>query len=391
MSEEIIKAAEKKSKETFAYSLSKDVQEGATGSVSVALVTNIAARRTALPPLFPPGSKQAKLLAEMEAIDEARLVDRKDKPTYLTLKDMKYIYALSHFLSLIKDTQEVQEYVRMLSEEQRLPFSRIVLPIDVTSFTKFVQIDGKARKRQKEETLREFERLSTIKQVQSFGKGDKVLRFVQPLISVQEKLIDATEGKVLDIDVVNVQLGFSFFYELYNRYAIIKPSLFKVWGKKGSGADTELFGILLSNLLAKYSGHRIASIRDTKSLNKKDFKTDDSYFKARKKAEKEALTYSEYLDTIKERVTTDYDSSREQKKRFTKDLTNALEILKSEDIRLITEYSITSEKKGERLNVVFNPDYYKREEGIIISSDKSSQESKQLPPPAGDKLSDLFS
>ena len=293
---------------------------------------------------------------------------------------MKYIYALSHYLSLVKDEEEVRAYVQALTEG-KVPKSRIVLPIDVTAFTKFVELDGKARARQKQATLLEFKRLSEMKQVQTFGKDDKQIRFVQPLISMQEQIIDATDGKVLDIDVVNVQLGLSFFYELYNRYAVIKPTLFKVWGKRGSGTDTELFGVLLSNLLAKYSGHRIAALRAVKEIKRSKYKTDESYFKARNKVQREALTYSELLSTLKQRTTTDYDSTREQKKNFTIDLKRALDAIKNE-INLITDYSPKDLSKAERLDVVFNLDYDRHDRNYIAAAEPEPEEQQPDEPEA---------
>lgn len=380
---ELNKTRTSETKDVFQYSFSKSRQEGATGetgSISVALVNNIASRRTSLPALFEQGSKQARLLAEMQAVDEAHLVDRRGKPTFLNVKDMKYIYALSHYLSLVKDEEEVRAYVQALTEG-KVPKSRIVLPIDVTAFTKFVELDGKARARQKQATLLEFKRLSEMKQVQTFGKDDKQIRFVQPLISMQEQIIDATDGKVLDIDVVNVQLGLSFFYELYNRYAVIKPTLFKVWGKRGSGTDTELFGVLLSNLLAKYSGHRIAALRAVKEIKRSKYKTDESYFKARNKVQREALTYSELLSTLKQRTTTDYDSTREQKKNFTIDLKRALDAIKNE-INLITDYSPKDLSKAERLDVVFNLDYDRHDRNYIAAAEPEPEEQQPDEPKA---------
>lgn len=361
-------------KELYGFGLSRQKQEeatGETGSISVALVNNIASRKTTLPSLFKAGSKQAKLLAEMEAIDAAKLVDRRDKPTYLTAKDMKFIYALSHYLSLVKDNEDIKSYVEKVTAGE-YTHTRIVLPINITAFTKFISPDGKARERQKKDTLKEFDRLASIKQVQTFGKGDKQVRFVQSLISIQERILDVTDGSVLDIDVLNVQLGYSFFFELYNRYAVVKPSLFKLWGKRGSGTDTELFGVLLSDLLAKYSGHRIAAIKAVEQIKKKDYKTDDNYFAARKKAERNALTYSETYETIKQRVATDYDSTREQKKRFYIDLERALASLV--ELKLITGYYPTDLSKAERLDVVFNMDYTKKDETLLPLEEPEEQQ-----------------
>ena len=366
-------------KELYSFGLSRQKQEeatGETGSISVALVNNIASKKTTLPSLFKAGSKQALALAEMEVVDKQRLVDRRGKEVYLTFKDMKYIYALSHFLSLIREREDVKSYVSKLSQGFTPDFN-IILTIDIVALTKFVEIDGNARKRQKEATIRELDRLANIKQVITLGrKGEKELKYVDSLITIPTKLIDSTTDKSLDIDVVRVQLGYSFFYELYNKYAVIKPELFKFWGKKGSGTDTELFGVLLSDLLGKFSFHRIAAIQAVEKIRKKDYKTEDSFFKARSKAERNALTYSETYDTIKQRVTTDYDSTREQKKRFYVDLARALSTLV--ELGLITSYSPTDLSKAERLDVVFNKDYTKRSEPSEVEVKTKQQTLQEL-------------
>ena len=366
-------------KDLYGFGLSRQKQEeatGETGSISVALVNNIASKKTTLPSLFKAGSKQALALAEMEVVDKQRLVDRRGKEVCLTFKDMKYIYALSHFLSLIREREDVKSYVSLLSQDITPDFN-IILTIDIVALTKFVEIDGNARKRQKEATIRELDRLANIKQVITLGRnGEKELKYVDSLITIPTKLIDSTTDKSLDIDVVRVQLGYSFFYELYNKYAVIKPELFKIWGKKGSGTDTELFGVLLSDLLGKFSFHRIAAIQAVEKIKKKDYKTEDSFFKARSKAERNALTYSETYDTIKQRVTTDYDSTREQKKRFYVDLSRALSTLV--ELGLITSYSPTDLSKAERLDVVFNKDYTKRSEPSEVEVKTKQQTLQEL-------------
>lgn len=364
---------------SYGFGLTKQKQEeatGETGSISVALVNNIASKKTTLPSLFKAGSKQALALAEMEVVDKQRLVDRRGKEVYLTFKDMKYIYALSHFLSLIREREDVKSYVSQLSQGLTPDFN-IILTIDIVALTKFVEIDGNARKRQKEATIRELDRLANIKQVITLGrKGEKEIKYVDSLITIPTKLIDSTADKSLDIDVVRVQLGYSFFYELYNKYAVIKPELFKLWGKKGSGTDTELFGVLLSDLLGKFSFHRIAAIQAVEKIKKKDYKTEDSFFKARSKAERNALTYSETYETIKQRVTTDYDSTREQKKRFYLDLSRSLSTLV--ELGLITSYSPTDLSKAERLDVVFNKDYTKRSEPSEVEVETKQQTLQEL-------------
>lgn len=335
---------------------------GETGSMSVALAQNIASRKDATFFLNTQGGQ----VLELQAIDERRLIDRDGKTTFLTKRQQKLTYALSMFLSQAKDDDEVKAYVRKLAQGET-PNSRITLPINITILTRLVTTDGRARARQKEEVLSDLQAMADVKQVQTFGEygtKDGQLRFIAPLIQISEQVEDLSKDKTLDADFIAVTFGSIFFYELYSKYAIVKPKLFQIWGKTGSGTDTELFGVLLSDLLAKYSGHRIASLQAVEKLKKSQYKSEEAYFKARAKVQRDALTYSELASTLQERVTVGYGNSREQKRRFYRDLDRAIQALK--DYGLITDATrVTDTAKGKRVDFVFNLDYDKQDEKVV--------------------------
>lgn len=366
--------------ENYDFSLLRSKQQaltGETGAISVALAQNIASKK--VPSLFL--ETRDKKLLELKAIDERRLVNREGKPTFLTRRQNKLVFALAMCLSQRKDEPEIREYVKKINEGKQ-PNSRITLPISITELTKTVTTDGNARARQKEDVLEDLKALSEIKQVQTFGgysleesKEEGKLRFIASLINIPEQVEDFSEGRKLDADFVFIQFGSIFFYQLYNRYAIVKPKLFQMWGKAGSGTDTELFDILLSDLLAKYSGHRIAGIQALATVKRKDYKTDESYYKARNKVLHGALTYSEYASTIQERVTTGYGDSREQKRRFYRDLDKAVVALK--EYGLITGAKVVQTNKGDRVDFTFNIDYDKQEEAVLLPGDLEIETSEK--------------
>lgn len=366
--------------ENYDFSLLRSKQQaltGETGAISVALAQNIASKK--VPSLFL--ETRDKKLLELKAIDERRLVNREGKPTFLTRRQNKLVFALAMCLYQRKDEPEIREYVKKINEGKQ-PNSRITLPISITELTKTVTTDGNARARQKEDVLEDLKALSEIKQVQTFGgysleesKEEGKLRFIASLINIPEQVEDFSEGRKLDADFVFIQFGSIFFYQLYNRYAIVKPKLFQMWGKAGSGTDTELFDILLSDLLAKYSGHRIAGIQALATVKRKDYKTDESYYKARNKVLHGALTYSEYTSTIQERVTTGYGDSREQKRRFYRDLDKAIVALK--EYGLITGAKVVQTNKGDRVDFTFNIDYDKQEEAVLLPGDLEIETSEK--------------
>lgn len=348
----------------YAFDLRKKQSQitGEAGTLSVALASNLASRKDSS--LFVQ-TKDEKIL-ELQAIDERRLIDRDGKTTYLTKQQQKLTCALSMFLSQSKNEPEIRAYVQKLAQGET-PNSRITLPISITQLTKIVTTDNKARARQKADVLSNLKTMSEVKQVQTFGDyGTKEgqVRLIAPLIQISEQIEDLSEDKKLDADFVSVTFGSIFFFELYNKYAIIKPSLFSIWGKAGSGTDTELFSALLFNLLAKYSQHRIASIKAVEKIKRSQYKTEESYFKARNKVQKNALTYSEYTSTIKERVTTDYESQRVYKLNFKRDLEKAIKALQEYGL-LSDSTRITKTDKGDRVDFVFNFDYNKQDEIVV--------------------------
>ena len=353
--------------ETYDYDTLKRKQEkvtGETGTITIALADSISAYKE--PTLFDELEREEKL--QLQEADTKHLINREGKPTYLTRYQNKIVYALSVFMSQSKEEDEIRAYVKKLNAG-KAPKTIITLPISITELTKLVELDGKARARQKEKVIDELVRLSEIRQVQDFmakGTKDGRLRFSAPLIQIQERIEDWSTDKQLDADFMRISFGSIFFYELYNKYAVIKPSLFRIWGQAGSGTDTELFNILLSDLLAKYSGHRIAALNEAKKIDKQrnKYKTDESYFSARAKAQKDALTYSEYTYNILRRVTRDYSSSRQYRALFKKDMENAEKALLR--YGLLTEVRHTKTDKGERVDFVFNIDYDKHEEGESI-------------------------
>lgn len=351
------------SAETYNYDILLQKQKkltGETGTISVALAGSISSYKE--PTLFDEIETDTAL-QNLQEIDKKHLINREGKPVYLTKYQNKLIYALSVFMSQNREDEEIKTYVEKLNSG-KAPKSNITLPISITEITKMVELDGKARARQKEKVLEELRNLSEIKQVQDYmvkGTKDGKVRFIAPFIQIQEQLEDLSPDKELNADFVRVSFGSIFFYELYNRYAIIKPSLFRIWGKAGSGTDTELFNILLSDLLSKYSGHRIAALRAVASLKRGRYKTDASYYAAKTKVQKAALTYSEYSYNLRRRVTTDYESQRVYKALFKKHLQNAIGALIQ--IGLITEARLTMTDKGERIDFVFNLDYDKGDEG----------------------------
>ena len=340
----------------------KAIQE--QGTMSIALADTLAQPKEHT--LFDNIATDTKL-AQMKAIDEKHLIKRDGKPTALTQIQNKIIYALSLFLSQHKEEEEFRDYVNKVNSKKKIQ-TAYSFPISITELTKLVSTEGKARAREKERVIEELRTLSEVMQVQTYqyqnSEGDMV-RLQAPLIILKSRIEDLSPDKRLDADFVEVEFGRIFFYEIYNRFAVVKPQLFDIWGKSGSGTTTELFDILLSDLLGKYSGHRIAALQEAKKIKRSQYKEESSYFKALNKAQTNALTYSELATTIRSRVGRDYESKRSYKAAFRKDLQGAISALVR--IGIIREAKYTSTPNGERIDFVFNLDYGRNDTGDSIT------------------------
>jgi hypothetical protein len=336
------------------------------GIMSIALAKTIAQPKE--PTLFDNVETDTKL-AQMQAIDNKHLINRAGEPTYLTQKQHKIVYALALFLSHNRDDEEFRDYVNTINQRKatRRPYS---FPISITELTKLVSTEGKAKAQQKEQVLADLRLLSEIKQVQTFEVPDKqggMVRLTAPLIILKEQMEDLSPDKALNADFVVVEFGSVFFSDIYNCFAVIKPQLFDIWGKTGSGTTTELFSVLLSDLLAKYRQYWVKAQKASKSIKRSQYKTETEYNEAKEKVQTSALTYPQLATTIRSRVTRDYESTRKQRNDFKKDLQGAIQALIT--IGLITSATFVTTPNGERIDFVFNIDYDKSntEDSITIA------------------------
>lgn len=360
----------------FLYTVSNPKKQkkkgGGAGRIAYALTSAIAERK--IPTLFdnlnsPYLNADGRTdLAGFIASDQAHYIDRRGKEIALTDKEMRIVYALSYFLSQFKDEQEIKDYEAAIREKYRT--SNIVKPVSIRELTRFVAGGDKVAKRDVDATYETVRKLASVMQAQTFtsnGEGKATtVRFFAPLIQIAEGAEIATPSEGYYDYLLNIRFGGIFFKNFYHSYAPLSPRIFNVWGKKGTGTNTELFRILLSELLSKYPIHSGKAERAEKAIQKErgTYGTDKDYELAIRKAVTSALTYEEYAVTLRDRITTDYESDRRYRAKFKDDLSNAVKALK--EIGLITDYYEDYPKGGEtmgmKMHFVFNRDYGKEAE-----------------------------
>jgi len=273
-------------------------------------------------------------------------VDRRNKPVVLTSYQSRIVHALSYAISREIETSED---VRKKIQQPTKVGNTISRNVNITALTSL--IFNSTRKRYKETIIREIYNLAHIRQVQILGTGDNKVKLTAPLIMIGATLEDLSPEKRNNLDVMEVYFGAAFFFELSTRYATITPKLFEVWGKSGRG--TELFSILLDSIFSVYWHYRQAANKAEEQV-KLYYKTNKiargELKEAIAEARREAMTYELNISTIKQRVTTNYDSNPNMKRKFKQDLQNAINGFKELD--LITDGIIQVGAKGQE-KVIF--------------------------------------
>lgn len=313
--------------------------------------------------------KELKQLQELKETDVALCIDRKDKPIVLTSYQSRIVHALSYAISLEMETSEdVKQKVKNATKSG----NTIQRSVNITALSSL--IFGSTRKRCKEIVIRELYNLARIRQVQILGSGDDRVKITAPLIMIGRTMEDLSPEKRNNLDAVEIYFGGAFFYGINNRFAVISPKLFEVWGKGGRG--TELFSVLLSSIFAVYwhyrqaanqAEERIRKDKLNKKLSKEELQEDIA------EAKRNAMTYELNVASIKNRVTTDYDSKRSYKARFWTDLQNAIEGFKELD--LIEDGRVLKGAKGQdKVLFILSESYNfteKQESTTLLLEDKT--------------------
>lgn len=323
-----------------------DVTQQQVGVVSSMLCHNIAR------PIQ--GIIQFEEFAEIQTQNEPEVsVLKNGKPVTLSNAQAKIIFALSQAVTMQRGSGKMKEYIEAINNGNA-PKEPITCIVDIKALARKIQPNN-AKQDDIDKLAKEVLTLAELKQ--SMRIGDDEVR--QPfLLNHGEYYKHGRDGKIDTTHLEKIKLEFHpiFFYHLGSGFATIPDKLFDVWGKKGTRSD--LFVNLLSQLFSVYGNHKSAYEKATRTarIENKNRKPDEAD-KEVAKAQRNALMYSELSSTIQSRTTTDYTSTRAQKKRFVTDVESACNAFK--ELGLITDYRVVKSKSGERWDFFFNPDYNK--------------------------------
>lgn len=355
-----------------------DIEIGVRGQIGNGLTKTIASARDASlfdPPEITSRDRVLQELSGLQESDRHLSIDRKNKPVILSPIQTRIMFALSCAL----DTQDEEIKMKICD-----PFKggvTIKRPIDISALSTL--LFGSSRFRERKKVIEELFNLSRIRQVQILGTEQNRIKVTAPFINVGETIEDLNPERAKGIDYVNVIYGGAFFFELDKRFSVISNRLFTVWRKKEY--QTEMFSILLNSLLSVYwlfkSKADEAETRVKKEFNKIKKVSKEEYRQAIEEARQEALTYEINASSIKERLTRDYDTTRQYRAIFWEDLASAVKGLK--EIGLLTGY--TTMKKGgargqDKVRFHFSDSYNSAEKKPLLPSALTPLDEDELSP-----------
>ena len=283
-------------------------------------------------------------------------LERNGKPVFLSNKDMRLTYLLSSMINV--NDEDVDAFIKwtetaeQATSRQQLSDTLRNTPHPIARFLSLKDIAlcmyGRNKREQIEEVRAAINRLKTIEQVQIIGKAQVQITASLLMKDFDIKNLSAEDTPTEDKDVVRVVFGTIFLWNLHKRFSYLSPKVFEIWGKRGSGTKTQLFGIIFSTITSICYFHQRAAM-EARARLKNEFR--QSELTPKEKEEKlqqdvtEALTYRESFDYIKSRIETDYSSTKQYKAKFKGDLQSAIKALKQ--IGIITDGGFTRGKKGD--------------------------------------------
>ena len=342
-------------------------EENRLARISNALSGNIAAVKQ--PSLF--DGLEAEQKKALRKSDKEYYVDRKGKSISLNVEQIKltkYISSCIHFAN-----ENVKESIAIINTmdtkgETDKTLSPVQIPISIVNACK--DIVGTAKEKDIKTMGERLIALSQINQVQTFKVGTEEYKMVRPLILLNEQIykkyseVRSKKGRKKEeapkeeediLIAANVIVSSLLLYEAQNKYCPFFKEKYFLVSKKNK---TELFHILLSDLESKWRQYYInytRAERQYKKDNKELFSTNkEEYYKGLGLAKKNALTYKCSLATLRDRVTTDYESKRVYRAKYPKDIQKAL--ASCIEYGIITDKSHVSTDK-QNLILVYNANF----------------------------------
>lgn len=350
--------------------------DGSTGRIASALPYNLGSVPRQLE--IPFDSAESELVQGNNITGQASLTNSKGSKIVVTQKERKLILALACYISKYQNGRKYKDFVAKL-EKGEFPDS-ITLPVDIREIASILyQRTHPTQLREVTKTLNSLDGKKQI--IELFDNNEKkYITFEGALIKILEsvKVEDMTASDDDDNKIiyhkVNLHFGNIFFWNINKKFSMLNPRYFEISGKKGSGAESDIFDVLHETLITNFGSHLLRY-----KTAEQEYKTElkdkgqtvpkEVYFNEVRRRRNAALLYREKLDAVIDRAATDYRKQR-QPKRLMKTIERALVVLRDE-IHVISSYEIRDTASGKWVYCIFDPEYMKKSYEKVLEETKS--------------------
>lgn len=294
------------------------------------------------------GEEIAERNTDIKESTKEILLTRKGKPVSLTPKQRQLTNILSDYLDRdngqdIQDfigwTENVEEYGIAAAGEAPTPIARTIHLKDIVK-----DMYGRYDKEKILRLRKEMDALISTKQLMYLGKHK--IKIEAAIIS-QDMVITDESTEERGLDYYRIFFGSVFLWNKNKRYGIRPDNLYIEWNKKGSILNTEIGSVLYSTIQAILWSYWRAADSARRAVSDEAKKYNQTP-EQRKQAEEErvlnALTYEENVTTIKNRLETDYESTKQYRAKFRVDINKVFDMLKV--LGMITDGYLQKSQKG---------------------------------------------
>lgn len=303
-------------------------------------------------------------------------IKRDNRPVVLEPLEEDILFALSYFVTQDMDAPDIKAKIANIDAKVRVTRTFSIGDISDLLFKS-------RRTRFKRLIVDKLIRLSQINQVQLIERNGEKRALYRPLIVYHgfdlavydENEPDEKRGD----DYVEVTLGIAFFHELDKNFFYLTPEIFEELRARENRFD--LYRTLLKTLLraSRYGRLRAeekARAAENEAIGRKV--SNDERASMIADAKREGLSYTVNVETIWQVTTTRYDSSREMKRQFWKDLDKAVESFQRLGLLTTPGYDIEKGKRGQK-KITFHLAEDYADGGRLLLKPKQTKRSKKNP------------
>ncbi len=298
-------------------------------------------------------------IEQLKTKDKERKLERKGKPVVTTPLQNRFLYNCQFFLGLQLEKEDMQAVIN-----NPIGAKPVFRWIDLREFSK--TMFGRYKNKYVEDLRKLIKDLNEIDQLQIMditldGKKKKI-EVIEPLL-YRGRQVREKSTKEDSLNFIQVGFGRAFFVEMNEHFGIQGTKTLEQLrkGKKG-----ELFYSLYGSIQAVFWQFYSAMNKTKGELETENSKlpeeerlSPEELEKKVREAMEEVSIYQLSFTSIKEGVTTDYDSTKQNKYRFKADLNKAIKELI--ETKIITNKSRIARGKKEEKALLFINYYYLEE------------------------------